>query len=116
MQWHQLQSPQELEALISQSFDKPVMIFKHSTRCSISSMALDRLQRSWSESEMEALAPYYLDLISYRDVSNEVARLLQVEHQSPQLLLLKNGEVVYHTSHMGISYQQLKQELASVPS
>lgn len=92
------------------------MIFKHSTRCSISSMALDRLERSWSDTEMQALQPYFLDLISYRDTSGEVARVLQVEHQSPQLLLLKNGEVVYHTSHMGISYQQLKQELASVPS
>ena len=116
MQWQQLQTPQELEAIISKSFEQPVLIFKHSTRCPVSSMALDRLERAWSDEEMQALAPYFLDLISYRNVSAEVANTLQVEHESPQLLLVKNGEAVYHTSHMGINYQQLKKELASVPS
>lgn len=71
-------------------------------------MALDRLQRSWSEEEMKNLKPYYLDLISYRDISNHIAQEFGVDHQSPQVIVIKNGEAVYDNSHMGINYEELK--------
>lgn len=116
MQWQELNDINQLNELVSNSFDQPVLIFKHSTRCSISSMALDRLERAWQPSEMEALSPWFLDLIAHRDISNKVAELFKVEHQSPQVLLIKNGDVTYHTSHMGIGYGQVKDALSQVLS
>jgi bacillithiol system protein YtxJ len=94
----------EVEQLVeaSRRSEKGVVIFKHSTRCAISAMALSRLQRSWTLPE-DVLPVYLLDLIQYRDVSNAIAEKFQVAHESPQLLLLKDGEVVYHASHYSIN-------------
>lgn len=108
MNWNRLDDINTLDVVIKESEDTPVVIFKHSTSCSISAMALNRLERSWNESEMENVKVYYLDLIAYRDISQAVADKFGVTHQSPQVLLIKNGECVYDDSHMGISYQNLK--------
>lgn len=104
MEWKELNAVSQIESLKKESYDKPVLIFKHSTRCAISSMAISRLERQWSESEM---VPYYLDLISYREISNEIANELQVLHESPQAILLKDGRVVFHTSHNAIDFEEL---------
>lgn len=113
MNWNRLDSIETIDKIIEESKDKPVVIFKHSTSCSISSMALNRLERSWNESEMSEVKAYYLDLISYKDISNAVADRFEVMHQSPQVLLIKDGECVYDDSHMGISYQNLKSGVAA---
>lgn len=105
MNWNELTSLEQLEAIVNESMQQPVVIFKHSTRCSISSMALDRLERSWDNGE--DLKPYYLDLIQYRDVSNQIVDKFGVMHQSPQVIILKDGQVIYDNSHMGISYQAI---------
>jgi len=104
MNWKQLTSEEQLNELIVESTQKPVFIFKHSTRCSISSMSLDRLLRNWKEEDATKITPYYLDLIAYRSLSNSVADRLGVPHESPQVLLIQNGEVTYHESHYGITY------------
>lgn len=81
-----------------------VLIYKHSTRCFISSMALRRLDevKDWP-------APaYYLDLIRYRDVSNEIAKRYSVQHESPQLLWIVNGQCANHTSHEGVSMEAIE--------
>ena len=114
MNWKPLESIATLEQLEKDSHQRPIVIFKHSTSCSISSMALNRLERSWSEQEMQGTDAFFLDLIRYRDVSRQVAESFQITHQSPQLLLIHKGECVYDTSHMGISYQTLKSQLAEV--
>ena len=114
MNWKPLESIAAVEQLKKDSYERPVVIFKHSTRCSISSMALNRLERSWNENEMEKVAIFFLDLIRHRDVSQQVAESFRVMHQSPQLLLIHKGECVYDASHMGISYQTLKNQLVSV--
>ncbi len=106
MDWITLNDMAQLDEIIESSTTRPVAIFKHSTRCSISSMAKGRLERSWNYSNQE-LPAYYLDLIAYRDISNKVAEQFGVTHESPQLLLLKNGEVVYHNSHGGIRAEAL---------
>ncbi|UII33501.1 bacillithiol system redox-active protein YtxJ [Fulvivirga ulvae] len=108
MNWIQLNSSDDLERIKEESRVNPVMIFKHSTRCSISDMALNRLERSWSDQDMANVKPYYLDLIRNRNVSNEVAEVFDVRHESPQVLIIKNGEVVYNDSHMGINYNAIK--------
>lgn len=107
--WINLTSVEELETAIQQSNEKPVALFKHSTRCSISSMAKSRLERSWDLSEKVDI--YYLDLIAFRPVSNKIAEVLNVTHESPQIILLKDGKAIYHTSHSDISVEGLAEQL-----
>jgi len=97
----------EIVELSENTDNKAVAIFKHSTRCSISSMALNRLTRSWDITS-ETLPIFFLDLISYRNISNEIADRFDVEHESPQLLIIKNGKCVYHASHSAIDVDDIK--------
>lgn len=108
MNWNELTSIEDLEKIEGTSFDKPVMIFKHSTRCSISSASLDRVQRKWENTTDDILDVYFLDLISYRDISNAVAVKFGVDHQSPQVLIIKDGKAVFDASHFGIDYEEIK--------
>ena len=114
MNWKPLESIDTLQQIEKASHEQPVVIFKHSTSCSISSMALNRLERSWKEDEMHGTPAFFLDLLRYRAISQQVAESFNVAHQSPQLLLIHKGECVYDTSHMGISYQTLKNQLTEV--
>jgi bacillithiol system protein YtxJ len=112
MNWNQLNSAETLQEIQNNiSHEQPVLIFKHSTRCSVSSMALDRLERNWNEQEMQNVKPYFLDLIQHRDISNQIAEVFGIPHESPQVLLIKDGKVVYDNSHMGISYQEIKKSI-----
>ena len=108
MNWIALKSPDQLDALRAESRNQPVIIFKHSTRCSISQTALNRLERNWKEEEMTSVKSYYLDLLSYRDISNQIADLFDVEHQSPQIIVLKDGEAVFNRSHFDIEFSSIK--------
>jgi len=110
IQWQTLSTEAELMDIVERSKTVPCAIFKHSTRCSISSMAKGRLERQWNVPQTE-LEIYYLDLIRYRNVSNKIAEVLAIEHQSPQILLLKDGKCVYTTSHSGINVGDLKTAL-----
>jgi bacillithiol system protein YtxJ len=109
MNWQELTEIEEIEKIKELSNTQPVLIFKHSTRCSISSASLDRLERNWKETEMNNIKPYYLDLISYRPVSNKIQDTFHVEHQSPQVLIIKNGRCVYDASHIDINYKEIKE-------
>lgn len=108
MNWNSLIDQSQLELLKKESLTQPVLIFKHSTSCSISRATLDRLERNWNEKEMETFKPYYLDLLTYRTISNKIAEEFEVEHQSPQVLIIENGKAIYHNSHFGIEYKNLK--------
>ncbi|TCD00559.1 bacillithiol system redox-active protein YtxJ [Pedobacter frigidisoli] len=88
------------------------LIFKHSTRCSISMMAKRNFEFSWDVIP-ENTKLYFLDLISYRDVSNEIASLFQVAHQSPQILLIKDGDCVLEASHSDISAEEVAEVIAA---
>lgn len=107
MNWNQLNNSLQLQTIDLESQHQTILILKHSTRCSISSAALSRLERSWQNSDSEKLKPYYLDLLNYRDISNQIASHYQVEHQSPQALLIKNGKCFYSTTHFDINYNDL---------
>lgn len=111
MNWNKLTEASQLQEIIALSEEKPVLIFKHSSRCSISSMSLDRLLRKWKDSDTEKIEPYFLDLIANRDLSNSVAKEFRVPHESPQVLLIKNGEVIYDNSHYGISYGEIIEKI-----
>ncbi len=100
--WNELNDLKGWEEALRQSQQVPVLVFKHSTRCSISQMALDRFERNWKQGLEAEILPYYLDLLNHRDISNEIARALDVEHQSPQLILIRNGQSIYSETHHAI--------------
>lgn len=107
--WIPLTSLEQLDQIETESKDKQILIFKHSTRCSISKMALKQFEREFDlDNKVKA---YFLDLIAYRDVSNEIASRFDVIHQSPQLLLIKDGKCVYHVSHSDIDAEALKSKV-----
>lgn len=105
--WTPLTSVEQIKEIKELSNKQPIAIFKHSTRCGISSMVIKRFINSFDE-ELKDFKVYYLDLLSYRDISNEIGYTFQVLHQSPQLLVVKNGEVISHASHYDIARIDLK--------
>jgi len=110
MNWNHLNDVAQLESIKKDSFQQPQVIFKHSTRCSISSMAKNRLERS---DVPGGIAFFYLDLIAHRNISNKIAEDFFVEHESPQILLIRNGECVYDESHSGISMDEIAEQAQS---
>jgi bacillithiol system protein YtxJ len=109
MNWIQLTQLSQLDEIVEKSFQQPQVIFKHSTRCSISSMALNRFERSEAPAQADF---YYLDLIAHRDISAAIAEKFSVHHESPQVLLIQQGECTYDESHYGISMQDLTEQFA----
>ncbi len=107
MDWKKLTESNQIAEIKEISKSKPVLIFKHSTRCSVSSMSLDRLLRNWKTEDEEKVVPYFLDLISFRNLSNQVESEFGVPHESPQVILLRDGKAVYDNSHFGISYSEI---------
>ena len=104
--WIELTDLGQLNEIMELSHQQPVVIFKHSTRCSISRMALKQFE---NEFDLEgSVTPYFLDLLNHRDISNEIAVRFEVYHQSPQLLLIKEGKSVYDASHSDIDALELK--------
>lgn len=109
MNWIELQRAEQLDAIKQASATRPQVIFKHSTRCSISSMAKSRLERSAAPDNIDF---HYLDLIQHRDISQLIAEEFHVFHESPQVLLIKNGECVYDESHSGIRMEEIEEQSA----
>ncbi len=112
LNWILLKDLGQLNEIITISHEKPVVIFKHSTRCSVSRMALKQFENEFDlESLDQKVLLYFLDLLEYRGISNEIAARFNVIHQSPQLLLIQNGKSVYAVSHSDIDAEELKVKL-----
>lgn len=109
MNWKELDNSAQLEQIIEESYKQPVAIYKHSTRCSVSFMAKRTIEHSWT---LEQTDIWLLDLIKYRSISNNIASTFAVRHESPQLLLIKEGKVVYHASHSAISVHNMAEHLS----
>ncbi len=107
MDWNHLVTLSELEDLDKKSFLSDVLIFKHSTTCSISHIAKKRLEEDWDAS-LEIM-PYYLDLKQYRDISNIIAEKYEVHHESPQVLIIRAGECIFEVSHLDITVDEIKE-------
>lgn len=103
--WNELTDLGQLNEIIALSNEKPVAIFKHSTRCSVSRMALKQFENEFNSSDK--VTSYFLDLIEYRAISNEIANRFGVTHQSPQLILIKEGKAIYNVSHSDIDAEEL---------
>lgn len=110
MNWIPLTTEEQLIQIQERSATVPQVIFKHSTRCGTSSMVLSRLERSDAPASVDF---YFLDLIRYRNISNKIAEVFNVYHESPQILLIRNGECVYDESHMGIRMDELIEQAAA---
>ncbi len=104
MHWIHLTDEEQLKQIVSKSQLKPQVIFKHSTRCSISAVALKRLQKEHQPSDIDF---YFLDLLANRGISNKISELFKIHHESPQILLIKDGECIYEESHLGISMDDI---------
>ncbi len=109
--WKNLTRITEVDDAIAHSSIKPVVFFKHSTRCSISSMALNRLKSIEAE-VLETADFYYLDLIAHRDVSNYIAEKLSVHHESPQIVIVRDGDCTYDASHLEIESKEIISEIS----
>ena len=108
MDWIKIKGSQQIEEIVQQSFEHPVFIFKHSTRCSTSSVVLNRLERNWKNlSPDQKLSPFFLDLISYREISNQISLYFKVPHESPQVLIVREGKVLADLSHFEIQLDRI---------
>lgn len=106
MEWIHINQENQLVEIIQKSGQRPQVIFKHSTRCSVSSVALNRLQKAGFSEQIDF---YYLDLIANRNISNKIAELFKIQHESPQILLIKDGKCIYDESHLGISMDEIEE-------
>jgi bacillithiol system protein YtxJ len=113
MKWNVLRSVDQIKDIRSKSNTSPVLVFKHSTRCNISRTSLDRLERNWKEEEMQDVQLYFLDLLAYREISNKLSEEFGVEHESPQVLIIKDGKSLYDRSHFDIEYREIKEAVKS---
>ncbi|WP_396168691.1 bacillithiol system redox-active protein YtxJ [Flavobacterium sp.] len=107
--WKQLSDLGQLNEILEISIEKPVIVFKHSTRCSVSRMALRHFENEFDLEEK--VIPYFLDLLNHRDISNAITTKFEVEHQSPQLLLISKGKCIYDASHNAIEVESLHRYL-----
>ena len=107
--WIPLTDLSQLDEIVTISDNKPIVIFKHSTRCSVSRFALKQFESEYDLTDR--VDAYFLDLLEYRVISNEIASRFGVYHQSPQLLLIKEGKSVYDVSHSDINARELKGKL-----
>lgn len=112
MNWKILETMDTLDQLEKDSHNKMVAIFKHSVSCGISAHVKHSLESQWNVAD-EALDIYYLDLINFRPISNEIASRFGVMHQSPQILLIKDGKVIYHSSHMAVTAGNIETALVA---
>jgi bacillithiol system protein YtxJ len=107
MNWKNIEDYNQVQNLVEASHKQPQVIFKHSTRCSISVMAKNRLERSGFPEQIQF---HYLDLLQYRDISNKIADQFSVYHQSPQILLIKNGKCIFEETHSAISMDEIVEQ------
>lgn len=107
--WVSLTTVEQFNEIVALSAEQPVLIFKHSTTCGISRMAMKQFEREFNL--QDKVTPYYLDLLNYRAISNEVATHFGVMHQSPQLLVIKDGKSIYDASHSAIDIADLTMHL-----
>ncbi len=108
--WTSLERIAQLDELVKRSYDTPCLIFKHSTKCFISDVALQRLERKWSFSDQQ-LIPYFLDAIAHRPISKEVCEVFEEHHETPQILLIDKGEVILEANNMDIHAEEIQEML-----
>lgn len=111
MDWQMLDSEEKVTKIIALSESKPQIILKHSISCPTSAMVKSRLERS---PVIEQADYYLLDLWHNRSVSDLVAHRFGVRHESPQILIIRDGHCVYYESHYGITADAIKSSITAI--
>lgn len=114
MTWINIENSQDIDSILEASKQIPCLIFKHSTRCHMSEMSKYIIESEWNLENQ--LKPYYLDILKHKDLAIRIAELFSEHHQSPQVLLIQNGECVYEESHLDISYEEIEEEVGFINS
>ena len=109
MNWIELNGLLQVDSIKEKSGEKPQVIFKHSSRCAVSSLVLNKLEKSACSPAADF---YVLDLIKHRDVSDKIAEEFSVYHESPQILVIRNGECIYDESHFAINMDDIAEQAA----
>ena len=112
MNWQPLTTLAQLDELDQLSQDKPVLIFKHSTRCGVSLRMLSTVEKAWKQSDDVIFSAWFLDLLNHRDISTAIASRYGIEHESPQALLIKNGKCILDASHHFIDLDEVRTKAA----
>jgi bacillithiol system protein YtxJ len=110
MQWNQITTASQLDKIDEISKTAACLIFKNSTRCHVSAAMLARLEKKWEPGDIQ---PFYLDLLAYPSISNTIATRYMVPHESPQVLLIKDGRCIMSQSHMHIRFDEIQQQISS---
>lgn len=111
--WNTISDPSETQTLVEKSKNRPQLIYKHSNQCSVSFIAKEGLDSSTEE--LNQIADLYIiDVIRQRNISNAIATLLKIRHESPQALLLTDGKVVWKGSHWDVNAEEILKKLESV--
>lgn len=108
--WIDLTDISQLNQIVEESKSIPTMLYKHSTRCSVSIMAKNHLDRNWELGD-DTMKCYYLDLLKHRDISNKIAEMFNVIHQSPQVLIIKNSVCIFNASHDAINVRTIAKQI-----
>ncbi len=111
MNWNTLNQINQIQELELVSVQKPVLIFKHSTRCSISRTVLNRFETAFTSINPQQIDCYLLDLLNHRDISNKLAVQFEVQHESPQVIVLQNGKTSLYKNHYEIDLSDILIEL-----
>jgi bacillithiol system protein YtxJ len=112
VKWTPLTAADQIYSAFDADKQRPTLLFKHSTRCSISAMALNRFESEWNQDlDCDLL---FLDLLKHRDLSNRIAEVSGIQHESPQAILVVSGKVVYNASHNAISATQIEAILKDI--
>ncbi|GAB6990540.1 bacillithiol system redox-active protein YtxJ [Paenibacillus pini] len=106
-----LTTSEQLHTALEASKDKPLLLFKHSTRCPISAGAYQEVMSYLKDQPNEAVEYGLIHVVEDRPVSLEVADLIGVQHQSPQVILIRNQKPIWHTSHSNITSDALNEHL-----
>ena len=104
-EWIDIINSSSLDELINSSFENKVLLFKHSTRCSISSLAKSRIESAGDNKKIKNC--YYLDLLAFRDLSNKISSDFNINHESPQVLIIEQGKCIAHLSHGDITWDNI---------
>lgn len=107
MSWNNLTLSSQLNEIKQNSYTKAQIIFKHSTRCPTSSFAKRILEQEITDELLAKANIHFLDLIAFRGVSNAITELFNIQHESPQILYIKDGACVYHASHSDVSFEPI---------
>ena len=108
MNWKKIESVEQLEAIDELSKSNPVLIFKHSTRCGISMGVYADFEETFRDGIPDNMEVFYLDILMHRNISNTIAEIYKVRHESPQVLIIQNGRCIMNKAHFAINFDELK--------